>query len=351
MRIWMLAAGAAALAITAPSLAQQGGGQGRGQGGGKDKAAQVERGGGKAKDHAGHGGGKAVAKEDRRGSPAMKADRGGDRGKPAFANSKRDDRPAVKAARADRGRGDDVRTVKVARDRVRVRDLDGDDVLIRRAFDRDIFAGRGRGLIAGCPPGLDKKDNGCLPPGQVKQLIGTPLARTAFANSLLPYPYRSWYRDDDDYFYRAGDGFIYRVDRGDGLIDGLIPLVTGVGGYPGYYALGDPWPTPYNFYNVPQQYRSTWFDNGDDCYRYDGFGAIYRVNCNTNVVNSIVSLLAGDLGVGSRLPMGYDVYNVPLAYRSNYADTSDAWYRYNDGYIYRVDPATRLITAVIDALV
>jgi hypothetical protein len=338
MRIWMLAAGAAALAITAPSLAQQGGGQGRG--GGKDKPSQVER-----------GGGKASAKQDRGSRAAVKADRGGDRGKPALANTKRDDRAAVKAARDDRGRGDDARTIKVAKDTVRVRDLDGDDVLIRRAFDRDLFPGRGGGLIAGCPPGLDKRDNGCLPPGHAKRLLGTSLARTAFANSLLPYPYRSWFRDDDDHFFRAGDGFIYRVDRGDGLIDGLIPLAAGLGGYGGYYALGDPWPSPYNFYNVPQQYRSTWFDNGDDCYRYDGWGAIYQVQCDTNVVSSIVSLLAGDLGVGSRLPMGYDAYNVPLAYRSNYADTSDAWYRYNDGYIYRVDPTTRLITAVIDALV
>lgn len=343
MRIWMLAAGAAALAITAPSLAQQGGGQGRGQGGGKDKPTQVERGSGKAKDNAGRAGGKSSAQQDRGGGAAMKADR-------------RDERGAAKAARAedrgDRGRRDDVRSAKANRDAVRGRDFDDDDVVvIRRAFDRDLFPGRGRGLIAGCPPGLDKRDNGCLPPGHAKRLLGTSLARTAFANSLLPYPYRSWFRDDDDHFFRAGDGFIYRVDRGDGLIDGLIPLAAGLGGYGGYYALGDPWPSPYNFYNVPQQYRSTWFDNGDDCYRYDGWGAIYQVNCDTNVVGSIVSLLAGDLGVGSRLPMGYDVYNVPLAYRSNYADSSDAWYRYNDGYIYRVDPTTRLITAVIDALV
>lgn len=350
MRIWMLAASAAALAITAPVAAQQGGGQGKG--GGKDKAAQVERGGGKAKDHAGHSG-KASAKQDRGGDSAVKADRGGDRGKPVLANTKRDDRAATKSARGDRGPGDNARNIKVAKDTDRVRGLDGDDVLIRRAFDRDIFPGRGGGLIAGCPPGLDKRDNGCLPPGHAKRLLGTPLARTAFANSLLPSQYRNWFRDDDDYFFRAGDGFIYRVDRDDGLIDGLIPMAAGLGGlgYGGYYALGDPWPSPYNFYNVPQQYRSNWFDNGDDCYRYDGWGAIYQVQCDTNVVSSIVSLLAGDLGVGSRLPMGYDVYNVPLAYRSNYADSSDAWYRYNDGYIYRVDPTTRLITAVIDALV
>ena len=64
-----------------------------------------------------------------------------------------------------------------------------------------------------------------------------------------------------------------------------------------------------------------------------------------------MALLAGDLAVGSQLPAGYDVYNVPVAYRDRYYDTPDAWYRYNDGYIYQVDPQTRLVQAVIEALV
>ena len=356
MRIWMLAAGAAALAITAPALAQQG----QGRGGGKDKAAHSEHVGAqkgqKAQQRGDHGGGKARQAQFERGGQ-MKANRGADRerGK-VFAQSQREERRAAKSLRVedrgDRGRGrDDVRAVranKIDRDAVRVVDVDN-DIVIRRAFDLDPFPGRGRGLIAGCPPGLFKKDNGCRPPGQVNHLLGSAIARTAFANSQLPFQYRNWFRDDDDFFYRAGDGFIYRVDRDDGLIDGLIPLA--MGGYGGYYAMGDPWPSPYNFYNVPYQYRSTWFDRGDDCYRYDGWGAIYYVDCDTNVVNSIVALLAGDLGVGQPLPMSYNVYNVPMAYRANYYDTPDAWYRYNDGYIYRVDPTTRLITAVIDALI
>jgi len=60
---------------------------------------------------------------------------------------------------------------------------------------------------------------------------------------------------------------------------------------------------------------------------------------------------AGDLSVGQPLPQSYSVYNVPFAYRDRYYDTPDAWYRYNDGYIYRVDPTTRLVTAVIDAII
>ena len=69
------------------------------------------------------------------------------------------------------------------------------------------------------------------------------------------------------------------------------------------------------------------------------------------MVNSIVALLDGDLGVGRQLPNGYDAYNVPFQYRDRYADSADNWYRYNDGYIYQVDPKTRLISAVIDAIV
>ena len=46
MRMWILAAGAAALAVTTPALADPKGG---GQGGGKDRGAKAERGGGQSK--------------------------------------------------------------------------------------------------------------------------------------------------------------------------------------------------------------------------------------------------------------------------------------------------------------
>ena len=31
-------------------------------------------------------------------------------------------------------------------------------------------------------------------------------------------------------------------------------------------------------------------------------------------------------------------------------DTSNAWYRYNNGYIYQVDPVTRLVTSIVASL-
>ena len=326
MTKWMLAAGAAALAVTTPALADNHKGGGNGRGGGN--------------------GGKEM-KADR--GPSMKAERGPQRGNdrgPAF----KVDRKAERGD--DRGPKREIREIREARgpkidDRGRgnarvVVDGDDDIRLVRRDFDRP-FLGRANGGFA-CPPGLERKDNGCLPPGQAKKLLGASLP-AAFGSAMVPYAYRNWYADNDDYLYRMGDGFIYRVNRDNSLVDGLIPLFG-----TGYYAVGDPWPQPYNFYNVPQQYRSTWADGDDYYYRY-GDGAIYRVDPTTQVVSGIVALLAGDLGVGARLPVGYDVYNVPIAYRDRYYDTQTDWYRYNDGYIYRVDPTTRLITAVIDAIV
>ena len=38
-----------------------------------------------------------------------------------------------------------------------------------------------------CPPGLAKKNNGCLPPGQVRYTVGQPLPRTATVY-LVPQP-------------------------------------------------------------------------------------------------------------------------------------------------------------------
>lgn len=238
----------------------------------------------------------------------------------------------------NRGRNwdDDVKVVRV--------DRDDDDFRWGPRWD-----GRGvrLGFVDGCPPGLAKKGNGCLPPGQAKKLVGTALAPTIMSRSLAG-PYRLWYPDNDDYLYRWDDDYIYRVRRDGGLIDALFPYANR--DYY-YYPVGAPYPDYYNYYNVPYQYQSFYPDGGDYWYRY-GDGAIYMVDPETRMIQGIAALLTGaPLTVGQPLPPSYGVYNVPLSYRSTYYDTPDAWYRYNDGYIYRVDPTTQLITAVINALV
>ena len=311
MTKWILAVGVAALAIASPALAERSG-QSGGQGKGGDKGQS--------------------AKSDRGGGHAAKADRGG--GNARIANTNRE-------GRAMGGRHDESRRA------MKVRDRGNDRVILGDRFDRR-FAGNAsaRGLIDGCPPGLFAKNNGCLPPGQAKKLIGTRLSNL-YQRSLLPPSFRNWYPDSDEYYYREANGYAYRVNRDRGLIDGLFPLFNNDGNY---FSVGQRYPMDYDFYNVPTQYQSYYADNDDYYYRY-GDGGIYQVNRSSGLIEGIAALLAGDFGVGQRMPMGYDAYNVPYAYRDRYYDTADAQYRYNDGYIYQADPKTQLITAVIDALV
>jgi len=162
----------------------------------------------------------------------------------------------------------------------------------------------------------------------------------------MPANYQRFYNDTPDYSYRYDydDGYIYRVSSRDSLIESAIPL------FGGGFAVGQPMPLGYQAYNVPWQYRDAYYDTSDAMYRY-GDGAIYRVNPSSNVVESVVSLLSGDVGIGRPLPMGYDAYNVPLGYRDQWYDTNDAMYRYADGNIYRVDPTTMIVQAIVQSLV
>mgnify|MGYP006137938997 CR=1 FL=1 len=135
------------------------------------------------------------------------------------------------------------------------------------------------------------------------------------------------------------------IDRDTGMIESAIPLMANG------YGMGQMLPASYSTYNVPYQYRGLYADSDDYMYRYAP-GAIYQVDPKTQLITAVASLLApNSFNVGQRLPMGYSSYNVPLAYRDQYYDTPDSWYRYNNGSIYRVDPTTQLITAVISALV
>lgn len=358
---WILAAGAAALALSAPVLANQDkgnkGGQsarGGGNGGGGGGGQRAERGGGGKERQAqrverrNDGGGQErraqrVERRDdnRQERQVQHVERRSER-----VAERREERRDVRAGRRDddralRVRNDDRREARVFRNDDRDVRRDGD-----RRFDQSDFGRRFARFNDDCPPGLARKNNGCLPPGQAKKMVGA-LLPAAIGSQLLDGPYRQWYRDDDRYLYRNDGDYIYRVNRQGGLVDALFPFQDR--DY-SYYDVGSVYPADYNFYNVPQQYQSFYPDGSDYNYRY-GDGAIYQVNQSDNMISSIVALLAGDLGVGQQLPSDYGVYNVPMAYRDRYYDTPEATYRYNDGYIYQADPKTQMITAVIDALV
>ena len=308
--------------------------------------------------------------------------------------------------------------------------------------------------VGGCPPGL--ADKGCMPPGQslhnwariderratrqalratrlaaldnrlttqfiepvrVRSFIGSPLNTvSAYAPlAVLPSSVRYLYPDNDDYYYRYGGGYVYRVERDNDLIDYVLPLLAGAfmpgqylptshmnsyvpnyyglssfypasygynygygydydnlcnryyGGvvyqvdcgsgliedvvplYAGGYGVGQMLPSSYAYYNVPSQYRSLYYNTNDYNYWYAP-GAIYQYDPGNSMITSVAALLSPGFTVGQPLPMGYSMYNVPMAYRSTYYDTPNAWYRYNNGYIYQVDPATQLVTAIVSSI-
>ena len=428
MRIWMLAAGVAALAITSPTMAQRGD-----QGGGKGQSAQKAERGGQAK--AKRGDNRQVRAERRGGDRArnqpqrftQREERGRDQARANRAQENRGRGPErLREARADdnrgRGRGqDDVRVLKSDRDAFRGRDsarfADGEKVFRVRDIDRrgvvrvrnvdrdDLFVRRLGYGVGGCPPGLAKKPIACMPPGQAAKFVGSPLSRVSRIAALEPLPnrFRPLFLDNDDFYYRYGGGYVYRVDRDDALIASMVPLFGAAllgqplassfvnpyyqpsyfnAFYPnspydcyrygyGYvyetdcmtgmvedviptfdygYGVGQMLPASYGYYNVPYAYRSSFFDGDDYYYRYAP-GAIYRVDRDTALITSVAALLTGGLTVGQPLPVGYSAYNVPYAYRTSYYDTPDMWYRYNNGYIYSVDPTTQLVTAIVRALV
>ncbi|GGD98551.1 hypothetical protein GCM10011515_17990 [Tsuneonella deserti] len=353
MRIFLMGAAAIALAASGASADPgKGNGGGHGNGGGKMAAA-----GGPS-----HGGGHGQAQANKGKGPqadagrAMKADHGPVRvaqGKPEKAakgpavrsqgNSKANGKAHAKAAKANakeirrdvRDYRDvrDVREVRYDRDR---RDRD-DNVRVVRSFvgfDRDV----NRGLVNGCPPGLAKKNNGCLPPGLAKD-------RNDYRDYRSDYYRPSWFGydapRDGRYYYDAG--YLYRVnDRGSVL--GYLPLLGGA------LSVGNPWPSYYEPVPVPDYYSQYYNLGPVNSYRYAD-DVLYRVDPQSNMITSIAALLTGDqFAVGQPMPAGYDIYNVPYGYRDQYYDTPQANYRYADGYVYQVDPKTQLIAAVIQLL-
>jgi hypothetical protein len=327
--------------------------------------------------------------------------RGGD---DARVENRGGDRAAVARSEDNRGRGEG-QFARVDSDRVfRVRDVDRGVVRFREVDGDDLFVRR-LGFVNGCPPGLAKKPVACMPPGQAAKFIGRPLAAASRFAALDPLPrsLQSLYWDDDDYYYRYGGGYLYRVDRDDDLIASMLPLfgasMLGQPLQPNYmnnyyqpsyfnafypnspydcyrygygyvyetdcasglvedviptydygYGVGQMLPASYGYYNVPFAYRSSFVDNDDYYYRYAP-GSIYRVDRSTSLISAVAALLTNGLSVGQPLPAGYNAYNVPLSYRDTYYDRPDVWYRYDNGYIYSVDPGTRMVQSVAYTIV
>jgi hypothetical protein len=166
-----------------------------------------------------------------------------------------------------------------------------------------------------------------------------------YRSSYVPsyYGFNSFYPDYGNNCYRYGYGVVYETDCFTGLVENVIPL------YAGGYGVGQMLPSAYSYYNVPYQYRSMYYDTPNYGYWYAP-GAIYQYDRGNSLITSVAALMSPGFSVGQPLPAGYGVYNVPYAYRSTYYDTPNAWYRYNNGYIYQVNPSTLLVTAAVASI-
>jgi hypothetical protein len=79
----------------------------------------------------------------------------------------------------------------------------------------------------GCPPGLAKKHNGCMPPGQAKKMfrVGQRYSTgygTRYAYGQIPYSLRDRYDLDprDRYYY--DNGYLYQVDPRTLLVQQVV---------------------------------------------------------------------------------------------------------------------------------
>jgi hypothetical protein len=80
--------------------------------------------------------------------------------------------------------------------------------------------------VGGCPPGLAKKHNGCMPPGQAKKLYRGQRWQSGygsrFAYGQIPYDLRRRYdlSSRDRYYYN--NGYLYQVDPRTMLVQQVI---------------------------------------------------------------------------------------------------------------------------------
>ena len=340
----MLIATVSALALASvPAMAQ---GNGNGNGNGNRGGPQVERGNGGGNGNANRGNrgnGQQAERGNRGNGNANRGNGNRGNGNDLRGNRGNGNSPVrVDRGNGNRGNGNDFRTNGNRgngngngnayrgnrNDGVDFRIDTRDGGLIDRVLYRD------SGFVDGCPPGLARKNNGCLPPGQARKLNDRYSRYSQYSPNWWGLPYGS-----GNYFY--DDGYLLRFN-GD-RVSSYIPLLGGA------LSIGNQWPGDYGYRRVPDYY-SSYYGLGDN-YRYAD-NVVYRLDPETAAITSIAALLTGDeFTVGSPAPRGYDVYNVPYSYRDRYYDRPDAHYRYNDGYVYQIDPETRLVAAAIELLI
>ena len=88
--------------------------------------------------------------------------------------------------------------------------------------DRDY----GYGYDRGCPPGLAKKHNGCMPPGQARKLARGERWQSGYGDyysyQRIPYNVRRQYELNRRYRYYYNDGYLYAVDPRTMMVQQVI---------------------------------------------------------------------------------------------------------------------------------
>ena len=188
-------------------------------------------------------------------------------------------------------------------------------------------------VYRGCPPGLAQRFSGCQPPA-----LSRPPAYT--------WDNPEWYWNDYDHSrrYRYAGGYLLELGPASQILS-YIPLLGGA------LAIGAEWPGQYEPVALPPYYADYYGLGPATGYRYYD-DTVYTVSGGGAAkITGIAALMTGNhIVVGQTMPMGYDIYNVPFAYRDQYIDGPQALYRYSDGYIYQLDPATRRVNAALELL-
>jgi len=80
--------------------------------------------------------------------------------------------------------------------------------------------------VGGCPPGLAKKHNGCMPPGQARKLARGQRWQNGYGSLYayreIPYDVRRRYDLAPRYRYYYDNGYLYAVDPRTMLVQQVI---------------------------------------------------------------------------------------------------------------------------------
>ena len=396
MRKLILAAGVAAMAIAAPAAAKpgdHGGGHAQTQRGGKSPAKAS---GGQRQASAQRGGGQRQAKMQRRGGvgqrQAQMQRRGGGDQRQAQIERRGGGQQRVASIQRQRGgqhlerRGNTARFANLQTEhrghgkaqqvqRVENRERRNRDVRVARQGNREVRVdnrGHGGREIArieqhGRNQQLDIRN---LRERDARMAMNRRESRDREFASVTPV--RAF---NDDRAFRTRDDF-RRVERWRDWNDGDWDRAYGYRGIPAAYVgcppglakkspacvppglartqyVGRVLPNYYTSNYFPQSLRYIYADTPDYYYRW-GDGYAYRVNRTNNLVAALLPLVGAGYGIGQPFPyMSDPYYYVPSSYQSfypSYGYGGGDYYRYANGYVYEIDGGTGYIEDVIPLL-